>query len=68
MKSKKLLTVAMFMVCLFGYATLALAGDRKPVPIPTAPKEMTFKSLRAVQYCEVWLFVREGRGRELLQY
>jgi len=34
----------------------AFAGDRKAVPIPTEPKEMTFKSLRGVQYGEVWLF------------
>jgi hypothetical protein len=34
----------------------ALAADRKPIPIPSAPADMTFESLRAVQYCEVWLF------------
>jgi hypothetical protein len=33
----------------------ALAGKRKPIPVPNAPKEMTFKGLRGVQYCEVWL-------------
>jgi len=34
----------------------AAAADRKPIPTPAAPKEMTFRDLRAVQYCEVWLF------------
>lgn len=34
----------------------AIAADRKPIPTPKAPKEMTFRDLRAVQYCEVWLF------------
>jgi hypothetical protein len=35
----------------------ALAQDRKPIPVPDAPKEMAFKSLRGVQYREVLLFV-----------
>jgi hypothetical protein len=35
----------------------AFAADRKPVPVPSAPTEKTYKSLRGVQYCEVWLFV-----------
>lgn len=39
------------MVCL-----LALAADRQPVPIPKEPKEKTYRSLRGVIYCEVWLF------------
>lgn len=34
----------------------ALAEDRKPIPIPEEPTEMTYKSLRGVIYCEVWLF------------
>ncbi len=34
----------------------ALAADRKPVPIPTTPKELKYNSLRGVIYCEVWLF------------
>jgi hypothetical protein len=33
----------------------ALAGPGKPVPVPSAPKDMTFTGLRGVQYCEVWL-------------
>ncbi|MGA9568370.1 MAG: hypothetical protein WBS19_22810 [Candidatus Korobacteraceae bacterium] len=51
---------------MIGLATLSLslfaivgsmaAQTRQAPPVPTAPKEMTFKSLRAVQYCEVWLF------------
>jgi hypothetical protein len=28
---------------------------RKPVPVPSPTTEMTFNSLRGVQYCEVWL-------------
>jgi hypothetical protein len=45
--------------CLFvlvGFAIVAIAGDRTPVPIPSAPKEMTYQSLRGIIYCEVWLF------------
>ena len=34
----------------------AFAADREPVPIPEKPADMTYESLRAVQYCEVWLF------------
>jgi hypothetical protein len=30
--------------------------NRQPVPIPSAPTEMTFNSLRGVIYGEVWLF------------
>jgi len=33
----------------------ALAAPRKPVPVPTAPQDMTFTGLRGVQYCEIWL-------------
>jgi hypothetical protein len=37
-------------------AVAALAADRKPVPVPSAPKPMKYTSLRGVIYCEVWLF------------
>ncbi len=30
--------------------------ETKPIPIPAYPAEMTFDGLRAVKYCEVWLF------------
>jgi hypothetical protein len=48
----------------------ALAQDRKPIPVPDAPKEMAFKSLRGVQYCGIVIRpqCREGRGHQLLQY
>lgn len=36
--------------------TAAPAASRKPIPVPSASTEMTFNSLRGVQYCEVWLF------------
>jgi hypothetical protein len=55
MTINKLTTLALFLA-----STCALAADRKPVPVPSAPTKMTYKSLRAVQYCEIWLFV--GRG------
>jgi len=32
-----------------------LAQD-KPIPVPTAPIERTYKSIRGELYCEVWLF------------
>jgi hypothetical protein len=35
----------------------AIAADRKPVPVPSAPREMTFDSLRGVQYAEIWMLV-----------
>ena len=39
-----------------GAATLpALAEVKKPIPVPSAPTEMTYDSLRAVQYCELWM-------------
>jgi len=34
----------------------ASAADRKPIPVPDAPRDKTYTSLRDVQYCEVWLF------------
>ena len=49
--------IRLLTVLMVGYLALpALAGDRKPIPIPSVPSDMTFKALRAVQYCEVWLF------------
>lgn len=33
-----------------------VATERKPIPIPGEPEMMTFDNLRAVQYCEMWLF------------
>lgn len=47
------LLTALLVGCL---ALPAFAADRKPIPIPSAPREKTYTSLRAVQYCEVWLF------------
>lgn len=45
-------------VCMcIALAALLYAQTRKPIPIPSEPNEMTFKSLRGVQYCEVWFFV-----------
>ena len=51
-KTRKLIVLAS--VCLV--AGHAAAAGSKPIPTPKAPKEMTFRDLRAVQYCEVWLF------------
>jgi len=34
----------------------AFAAGKRPIPIPSAPTPMTYKSLRGVVYCEVWLF------------
>lgn len=36
-------------------ALSAIAADRKPIPVPSTAADMTFESLRDVQYCEVWL-------------
>jgi hypothetical protein len=36
-------------------ALSAFAADRKPIPVPITAANMTFESLRGVQYCEVWL-------------
>jgi hypothetical protein len=38
-------------------------SQTKPVPIPDAPQEMTYDGLRAVIYCEVWLFRHTADGQ-----
>ena len=40
--------------CVDAVITAAVGDDKKPVPVPIHPTEMTFDNLRAVQYCEVW--------------
>src|SRR5258708_11667941 len=47
--------VTLFSVCALTIA--GIGGDRRPVPVPETPKEMTFNSLRGVDYAEVWLLV-----------
>ena len=37
-------------------AVPALAQTKQPIPVPAAPTDLTYNSLRAVQYCELWLF------------
>ena len=51
----RLLLVLLIGTCVV--AALAVAADRKPVPVPSAPTEMTFDSLRGVQYAEIWMLV-----------
>ena len=46
-------------------AVPALGADREAVPVPAAPADMTYEGLRAVKYCEVWLFT--GRLRRELR-
>ena len=50
------------MLSLFAITGPVVAQTRQPVPVPAAPKDMTYKSLRAVQYCEVWLFHKTPQG------
>ena len=55
---KTLRFVLLLPILLAGACILALpafAAERKPVPVPSAPQDMTFTGLRGVQYCEVWL-------------
>jgi hypothetical protein len=51
-KFVRLLPILLANACIL--ALPALAAERNPVRVPTAPKEMTFKALRGVQYCELW--------------
>jgi len=51
----RLLLIVLAGVCFV--ALLAVAADRKPVPVPSKPTEMTFDSLRGVQYAEIWMIV-----------
>jgi hypothetical protein len=51
--------VRLLPILLVGASVLALpalAAERKPIPVPIAPTEMTFESLRGALYCEVLLF------------
>jgi hypothetical protein len=50
----KNIALGLLIVCV---ANTAAGADRKPVPVPSAPADMTFASLRGVQYCEIWLLV-----------
>lgn len=43
-----------FLIAIFSVSVEA--ADRLPIPTPKAPEMMTYEGLRAVQYCEVWLF------------
>ena len=51
----RLLLIVLTGTCIV--TALAIAADRKPVPVPSAPTEMTFDSLRGVQYAEIWMIV-----------
>jgi hypothetical protein len=53
-RNRFVVSVALSLLC--AIAIVVLAADRKPIPAPSAPKDVTFTSLRAVRYCEVWLF------------
>ncbi|MCG6881029.1 MAG: hypothetical protein LJE96_18050 [Deltaproteobacteria bacterium] len=58
MKHKyRLLTVTIAIILTAFSAISAVAADHKAVPVPESPADMTFKSLRGVQYCEVWVLV-----------
>ncbi|WP_144004894.1 hypothetical protein [Solidesulfovibrio fructosivorans] len=37
--------------------TSSFAAGKKQVPVPATARNMTFKSLRGVQYCEIWMLV-----------
>jgi hypothetical protein len=60
MNANKMITTAMFTLCLLALAASAIAQSKQPVPAPSTPKDLTYKPLRAVQYCEVWLFVPQS--------
>jgi hypothetical protein len=54
--TRKVVSIALFVICLLTLAASAFA-QAKPVPVPPTPKPLKYTNLRGVQYCEVWLFV-----------
>ena len=56
MNTRRVITVAWFVICLLALVASAVA-QAKPVPVPTTPKPLKYDNLGGVQYCEVWLFV-----------
>jgi hypothetical protein len=68
MTLKKVAAAAVLLICLTVVAQSAFAQAKQPVPIPTAPKEMKYTGLRAMQYCEVWLFVPQANKMVFVDY
>jgi hypothetical protein len=62
MKGQYFTASATLIGSLFAIAGSMAAQTRLPVPVPNTPKNLTYKSLRAVQYCEVWLFHKTPQG------
>jgi hypothetical protein len=54
--STRLARILPSVLCLPVLALSVLAQQRQAAPVPTEPKDMTYKDLRGVIYCEVWLF------------
>ncbi len=54
--TKKLTIFPLFALGAFALTVPALAADREPIPVPSAPTEKSYVSMRGEIYCEVWLF------------
>jgi hypothetical protein len=68
MNTKRLAAAAMLLISLTVVAQSAFAQTKPSIPTPSAPKDMTFKSLRGVQYCEVWFFVPQPNKELFVTY
>jgi hypothetical protein len=68
MKTRKPVTVAVSILCLTTLTISAIAQAKQPVPVPATPKEMKYTGLRAMQYCEVWLFVPQPNKMVFVDY
>jgi len=66
--TRKLAIIAMFLLCISALAVTAVAQTKQAVPVPTAPKNLKYKDLRGVQYCEVWLFVPQPNKMVFVDY
>jgi hypothetical protein len=55
--NKKLTVAALSLLSFFALIARAVAQGQRPISVPKMPTDLTFKSLRDVQYCEVWLIV-----------
>ena len=68
MTIKKLTTFVLFLVAACALAASAAAQAKQPVPVPSEPKNLKYKSLLGVQYCEVWLFVPQPDKSVFVDY
>ena len=68
MNARKVVTTALVVICLLTLVVSAVAQAKPTIPTPSTPKDMTFQSLRAVRYCEVWFFVPQANKELFVTY